>query len=66
MFYINFKRARAVGFLKALKEEIPLHFLDGEATLCDKVSKVGCHKKVLVVLWGHTQSFGCVKFMVVA
>ncbi len=31
-----------------------------------KVSKVGCHKKALVVLWGHTELFGEVKFMVVA
>ena len=50
----------------ALEEEIPLHFLDGEAPFCMKVSKMGCHKKVLVVLWGHTESFGEVKFMVVA
>jgi hypothetical protein len=41
----------------ALNEEIPLQFLDGEAPFCMKVSKVGCHKKVLVVLWGHTESF---------
>ena len=34
-----------------LEEEIPVHFLDGEA------SKAGCHKKVLVVLWGHTELF---------
>jgi hypothetical protein len=33
-----------------LEEEIPVHFLDGEAQFCMKVSKVGCHKKVLVVL----------------
>jgi hypothetical protein len=31
-----------------------------------KVYKVGCHKKVLVVLWGHIESFGWVKFMVIA
>jgi hypothetical protein len=42
----------------ALNEEIPLHFLDGEATLCVKVSKVGCRKKALIVLWGHTELFG--------
>ena len=58
-FYINFKRARAVGCLKsmALNEEILLQFLDREAPFCTKVSKVGCHKKVLLV-WGHTESFG--------
>ena len=50
----------------ALNKEIPVHFLDGEAPFFMKVSKVGCHKKALVVLWGHTESFGEVKFMVVA
>jgi hypothetical protein len=42
----------------ALEEEIPVHFLEGEDPFCMKVSKVGCHKNVLVVLWGHTESFG--------
>jgi hypothetical protein len=41
----------------ALNEEILLQFLDREAPFCTKVSKVGCHKKVLLV-WGHTESFG--------
>jgi hypothetical protein len=50
----------------ALEEEIPVHFLDGEAPFCMKVSKVGCHKKVLVVLWGHTHSFEKVATMVMA
>jgi len=38
----------------ALDEEVPLPFLDREAPFCMKVSKVGCHKEVLVGLWGHT------------
>ena len=33
----------------ALNKEISLQFLDGEAPFCMKVSKVGCHKKVLLV-----------------
>jgi hypothetical protein len=41
-----------------LKEEFPLQYLYGEATFLVKVSKVGCHQKVLIVLWGHTHSFG--------
>jgi hypothetical protein len=55
---INFKRAITVDCseLMPLKEELPLHHLDGE-TLFVKVGKVGCHKEVLVVLWRHTQSF---------
>jgi hypothetical protein len=35
-----------------------LQFLDGEAPFFMKVSKLGCHKKVLKGLWGHTQLFG--------
>jgi hypothetical protein len=50
----------------ALDEEFPLQFLDGEAPFFMKVSKLGCHEKVLKGLWGHTQSFGYVKFMVIA
>ena len=39
----------------ALDEEVPLPFLDREAPFYMKVSMVGCHKEVLVGLWGHTQ-----------
>ncbi len=49
-----------------LEEEFPLHFLDREAPSFVEVSKVGCFKKVLVVLWGHTQSLGKVELMVIA
>ena len=57
---INFKRAITVDCSEPmpLKEELPLHHLDGETLSFVKVGKVGCHKKeVLVVLWRHTQSF---------
>ena len=50
----------------ALDEEVPLPFLDREAPFCMKVSKVGCHKEVLVGLWGDTQLSRYVKLMVVA
>jgi hypothetical protein len=41
----------------SLDEEFSIHFLDGEALFFIKVSKLGCHEKVLEGLWGHTQSF---------
>jgi len=50
----------------ALDEEVPLPFLGREDQFCMKVSKVGCHKVVLVGLWGHIQSSRLVKLMVVA
>ncbi len=40
-----------------LKEELPIHDLDGETPSFVKVDEVGGHKEVLVVLWRHTQSF---------
>ncbi len=49
----------------SLKEELPLHNLDGETPCFVKVGKVGCHKEVLVVLWRHTQSFRLVEIIVV-
>ncbi len=57
---INFERAPAVGCDKPmpLKKLFPLHNLDGEAPLWMKSSQVGCHKKALVIMWGHTQSLG--------
>jgi len=40
-----------------LKEELPLHLIDGETPSFVKVGKVSCHKELLVVLWRHTQLF---------
>jgi hypothetical protein len=64
---INFKPAITVDCcnLMPLKEELPLHHLDGETPFFVKVGKVGCHMEVLVVLWRHTQSFRKVEIMVV-
>jgi hypothetical protein len=41
-----------------LEEEFPLRYLYGEAPFLVKVSKVGCHQWLLIVLWGHTHLFG--------
>jgi hypothetical protein len=49
-----------------LEEEFPLRYLYGEALFLVKVSKGGCHQKVLIVLWGHTHLFGLVATMVIA
>ncbi len=49
-----------------LEEEFPHRYLYGEAPFLVKVSKVGCHQKVLIVLWGHTHSFGYVATMIIA
>ncbi len=65
---ISFKRAITVDCSEpmSLKEELPLHHLDGETPHFVKVGKDGCHKEVLVVLWCHTQSFRWMEIMVVA
>jgi hypothetical protein len=65
---IYFKRTITVdcSVPMALKKEIPLHRLDGEAPSLVKVGKVGWHKEVLVVLRRHTQSFRWLENMVVA
>ena len=56
---INFKCAITVDCSEPmpLKEELPLHDLDGETPSFLKVGEVGGHKEVLVVLRRHTQSF---------
>ncbi len=56
---IYLKHTHAVGCRKlmALDEEFPICFLDGEAPFFMKVSILGCHKKVLIGLWGHAQLF---------
>ena len=66
--YINFKRANAVDCWEPmpLKEEPPLHHLDGETPSFVKVGKVDWHKEVLVVLRRHTQSFRWVEIIIVA
>jgi hypothetical protein len=49
----------------ALDEEFPLQFFYGEAPFFMKASKLGCHKKIPVVIWGRTQSFREMKFIVI-
>ncbi len=47
-------RNRIDGIIRSYKDG----YLYGEAPSLVKVSKVGCHQKVLIVLWGHTHLFG--------
>jgi hypothetical protein len=37
-----------------LEEEFSLRYLDAKAPLLVNLSQVGSHKKVLIILWGHT------------
>jgi hypothetical protein len=48
------------------RKYLPLHNLDGETPSFVNIGKFSCHKEVLIVLWGHTQLFRSVKFVVVA
>ena len=37
-----------------LKEEFQFQYLDGEALFWMKLSQIGSHEKVLIILWEHT------------
>jgi hypothetical protein len=41
----------------SLKEDLPLHRLDGETIPFVEEGKVSCHEEELVVLWCDTQLF---------
>ena len=39
---------------------------NGEAEFSVTFSQIGCNHDTLIIMWYHTESFGEVKFMVVA
>jgi hypothetical protein len=47
-------------------ESIQQSQLNGEAKFSVTFSQIGCNHDTLIIMWYHTESFGEVKFMVIA